>query len=251
MTGNREAVYLSGRGGREAIHSLRNYVAAATCATRLARDAQRAADRTRWLDAADVALRSGGNLVASLTALTRPNAIATFGVDNVLATLGPLLDAMVGRGVVITFDLGAARSRIRADRTGFESAIVELVTNARDAIECTGRVMIRSRNVGRRTLIFVADTGRGMNPAELDRAMQGLSTKADGSGLGLAQVREFAAAAHGRFRLRGRPGRGTVALLDLPAVLGLATGDSPGRSERLHPPAPQENTYENRQPIAA
>jgi signal transduction histidine kinase len=56
--------------------------------------------------------------------------------------------SLVGDHVVITFDLAEDLWPVLADPSAFESAIVNLATNARDAMPAGGTVTISARNVG-------------------------------------------------------------------------------------------------------
>ena len=96
------------------------------------------------------------------------------------------------------------------DPAQFETAMLNLVINSRDAMAGGGRITIETRNVtldrdyaadnpeliaGPYVMIAVSDSGSGMTPAVLARAFDPFFTTKDvgkGSGLGLSQVYGFA-----------------------------------------------------------
>nr|WP_255568573.1 HAMP domain-containing sensor histidine kinase [Neoroseomonas alba] len=102
------------------------------------------------------------------------------------------------------------------DASGIEGALNNLVLNALDATPRGGRVTLSAVRQDHSLLLAVADTGQGI-PAELrDQVFEPFVTsRADGTGLGLALVREVARAHGGEARLVHRPD-GTTVELDLP-----------------------------------
>ncbi len=86
-----------------------------------------------------------------------------------------------------------------------------LVRNARDAMPQGGRLTIAAGACGEWLEISVADTGPGMEKAELARIMEPLySTKARGLGLGLAIARSIVEKHQGIIQVASKPGRGSV-----------------------------------------
>lgn len=124
---------------------------------------------------------------------------------------------------------------VMVDAGELESALVNLVGNARDALleHVEGRIAIELRNVdaddGRPWVeIAVRDNGSGMAADVLDRVFEPFfSTKAlgKGSGLGLSQVQGFATQSHGEVAIDSAPGRGTTVRLRLPRVLEATPAD--------------------------
>lgn len=114
--------------------------------------------------------------------------------------------------------------KIQADADLLVFAIENLVRNACEAMGRGGTLTVATevdRQVGARLRISVEDTGPGMDVRNLERAMGGLyTTKEGGTGLGLAFVRRVVTAHGGRFHVVSQAGRGTKAVIDLPATSG-------------------------------
>jgi two-component system NtrC family sensor kinase len=114
---------------------------------------------------------------------------------------------------------------IRADATQLEMALLNLITNAVDAMPLGGTLSIRAALGGDGIRLEVADTGRGLPRAVLDHLFDPwITTKpaGQGSGLGLAIVREVVRAHGGTISARNEP-TGAVVTIDLPLVDSAAT----------------------------
>jgi CheY-like chemotaxis protein len=118
-----------------------------------------------------------------------------------------------------------------ADRTSLESAILNLVVNARDAMPAGGILTISTGvRIGRAgdglvgervSFVSVSDTGTGMSPEVLERVFEPFFTTKDvgkGTGLGLPTVYGFAEQSGGHVRIDSREGDGTAVTILLPAV---------------------------------
>jgi signal transduction histidine kinase len=110
---------------------------------------------------------------------------------------------------------------VSADAAQLEQALLHLVTNAIDAMPDGGRLELGARRDGSDVVLSVADSGSGIPPEDLARVFEPLYTtkpRGRGTGLGLPIVREIVAAHGGTVTLDSAPGRGTAALVRLPAV---------------------------------
>ena len=171
------------------------------------------------------AARRGERMMEGLLAFARRRPIAPqrLDVNAVLAEADDMLRLAGGVRVALTLRPGADLPPISADRDQLERALVNLITNARDAVadRQDGQVEIVTSHDAGRVRIAVADNGLGMPPEVLERAFEPLfSTKPDGrgTGLGLAQVYGFAQATGGTAELDNHPGAGLTVILDLPAL---------------------------------
>jgi len=107
-----------------------------------------------------------------------------------------------------------------ADQSRLRQALLNLVINARQAMEKRGgQITLITRREGDGLAIEVLDDGPGMSAEVLARCWEPwYSTKAGGSGLGLPTVRRLMEAHGGGMDLQSTPGRGTRAVLRLPAM---------------------------------
>ncbi len=133
---------------------------------------------------------------------------------------------------VLAPDLGIAE----IDAGELDAALLNLVVNAHDAMEETGKLMIETANValdrtyaarhaevepGEYVMICVSDTGSGMDPETVQRAFEPFfSTKevGKGSGLGLSMVFGFTKQSGGHIKIYSEPGEGTLVKLYFPRV---------------------------------
>ncbi len=134
---------------------------------------------------------------------------------------------------------------VTVDPLQFDLALLNLGINARDAMPEGGRLSISARNYaleptlesrgGDYVLVTVTDTGTGMAPEVLARALDPFFTTKEpgkGSGLGLAQAYAFATQSQGSLMLSSTPGQGTRVDLYLPRST-LPLSPLPGRSAQL------------------
>ncbi len=155
-----------------------------------------------------------------------------------LLALKPLARHGVPADVALAVNAPSRPLPCAADPTELEVALLNLALNAGQATPAGGRVAIRGRRArlgvrgahrlglepGDYAALSVTDTGCGMDAGTLARATEPLfTTRADGTGLGLASVSDFARRAHGALALRSKAGRGTTATLYLPLSEAPAT----------------------------
>ncbi|URL57539.1 HAMP domain-containing protein [Luteibacter flocculans] len=104
------------------------------------------------------------------------------------------------------------------DPTQVEQVLINLIKNAHEAGGEPDEVTLAVHQLGRDTLIEVADRGPGMSETVLSQALLPFySTKRSGTGLGLALAREISEAHGGRIALANRDGGGLRVTLILPA----------------------------------
>lgn len=145
--------------------------------------------------------------------------------------LHPLLTGIIAEraeriaAAQIALDLrgGADIGTVTGDERRLHRAFGHLIDNALAATAAGGRILVDlSRLPDGRAQVVVSDNGRGMEPAQLARALEGLHIGADGrsferrSGLGLPLVRQLIEAHGGTIELMSEPGQGTAALVVLP-----------------------------------
>lgn len=196
-------------------------------------------DRVKRLaEAAMGAARRGEQLTQQLLAFSRRQMLRpqTLNPNRLLIDFKPLAGRAAGGAVELVFDLDPALDPIRIDPAQFEAAVLNLVVNARDAMDGqTGqaRIAVTSRNVhlgtaavadrgvapGPYVVVSVTDTGSGIPPDKLQRVFEPFFTTKEvgkGTGLGLSQVYGFTRSAGGFARIDSEVGRGTTVSLCFP-----------------------------------
>jgi signal transduction histidine kinase len=215
------------RSGREAIHDIRNlFGVVASASHMLEEDGPTPARKAMLLSAIEDAATRGARLTTDLLgrAADEPKC-AALDLNEELRALEGLLRALAGCRAEIHLDLSDLALPVKINPTGFEATMLELVTNACAAFDSPGNISIRTRRAGKRAWICIADDAAGMNPATLRNALSGTINQSAG-GNGLNRVRRFVGESHGRLHIRSHEGRGTVAVISFPLVLGLTTSKS-------------------------
>ena len=184
--------------------------------------------RVRFAQAIVQAATNAAALTSQLLAFARRQPLKPEHLDvNVLiAEMRDMLDRTVGERVKIVTEFDPRTCRIEVDRGQLQSAILNVVSNARDAMPDGGTLTLRTRaedGEDKRAMVAldVIDTGEGMDAATVDRVFEPFfTTKATGkgTGLGLSQVYGFASQSGGDVRLASQPGEGTTLTLVLPCV---------------------------------
>jgi PAS domain S-box-containing protein len=190
-------------------------------------------ERTKRIaDTALEAARRGAKLTGQLLAFSRIQRISMtpVAVNELIANMKDLLSHTIGGNVNVDTRLDPNAPLGICDSNQLENAVLNLAINARDAMPeggtltiSTGRTEISSDpelEPGDYVRVSVADTGEGMPPEVMARAMEPFfSTKplGKGTGLGLAQVYGIARQSGGTVRIESEPGRGTIVHLLLRA----------------------------------
>jgi signal transduction histidine kinase len=121
------------------------------------------------------------------------------------------------RGVSLDVDVSGTGTAL-VDPAQLRQALDNLVRNAVEATPEGGRVSLAARREDRGHAIEVRDTGRGIEPDHLPRIFDlYFTTKADGTGVGLAVTQQIVAAHGGTIEVDSRPGAGTTMTVRLPA----------------------------------
>jgi signal transduction histidine kinase/CheY-like chemotaxis protein len=190
----------------------------------------------RYIAAGAEAAQSGARMTSQLLAFARRRRLMPIAVDlnAVIGEMRELLEGTIGRAIVLQFDLAAALWSALADRYEIEAAILNLVLNARDAMEQGGTLRLTTRNAvlprpgghaephGDFVELIVEDDGAGMTEEELARAVDPFFTTkgpGQGAGLGLSQVHGVAQELGGDLQIASAKGRGTTVSLFLPRAV--------------------------------
>jgi PAS domain S-box-containing protein len=192
-------------------------------------------------DALDAALR-GAELTRGLLAFARRQDLRPTHADvnaSVEAVVR-LLSRVLGADIAVELSLAEDVWPVLVDRVQLETALTNLIANARDAMPRGGWLVIATGNThldadcgeagtdlapGDYATIEVRDNGQGMTPAVLDRIFEPFYTTKEpgrGTGLGLAMVFGFIRQSGGHIHAWSELGRGTSFRLYLPRVSATA-----------------------------
>jgi len=193
-------------------------------------------NRKRLLGILD-AVERGGKLAGQLLAFARrqplhPSAVR---VDALLERMDSLVLRAAGDSVTLERRVPPHLWPTLVDPNGLENVLLNLVINARDAMEGRGRITLLLDNVtvrddavlapGDYVTVSVADSGHGMPPDVIERAFEPFFTtkpEGKGTGLGLSMAHGFARQSGGDIRLASAPGQGTTVTLYLPRHVAVA-----------------------------
>jgi len=167
----------------------------------------------------------GGGVVRSLLTFARPSPREQRIVDvnELLLEVARLLERTTLAKVRLELDLAPDLRSIHGDAGELSHVVMNLCINAVDAMGEHGTLVLGTRNVNEAQVeVTVEDTGCGMPPAVLARAMDPFFTTKEvgkGTGLGLTMVFATVKAHGGEVALRSVVGQGTVVSLRFPAVV--------------------------------
>jgi signal transduction histidine kinase len=181
-----------------------------------------------------LAAERGAKLTSQLLAFSRRQRLEPkpFDLNESLKNMQGLLQSTVGGAIVINTRYQSEIWPALADPAQIELVVLNLVINARDAMNNEGTVTIETSNAevgpperpeepaaGEYVMIGVSDTGSGMTKDVLAKAFEPFFTTKEigkGSGLGLSQVLGFAQQSGGGIRIDTRVGEGTSVKVFLP-----------------------------------
>ena len=188
----------------------------------------------RFMDAAVTSAQRAAALTARLLAFSRRQSLdpAPTAINPLVAGLHDLLARTVRENIAIKFALADGLPAGMVDAHQLESAILNLVINARDAMPEGGEIVIATQLTqlspadGRKLIaVKVSDTGIGIRRELLERVFEPFFTTkpiGQGSGLGLSMVYGFAKQSRGDVKVESEIGRGTTVTIYLPAASAAA-----------------------------
>ena len=208
-------------------------------------------DRVRQLVVdALAAARSGADLIRSLLAFARRQPLhpRRIEINEQVSNMTSLLSRVVREDIEISLDLAPNLWPVIADPAQFEACIVNLATNARDAMPNGGKLTIITGNQhldadyaklnpsvtpGDYAMITVSDTGTGMTAEVIAKVFDPFFTTKEqgkGTGLGLSMVFGFVNQSGGHVSIYSEPGLGTTIRLFLPRASDTAESRVPAHS---------------------
>jgi PAS domain S-box-containing protein len=206
------------------------------------------ARKDRYLNAVSDTVERAAKLTGQLLAFARRQALKpeVFDVGRKVSAIAEMLDTVTGARVRVLTDVPRTPCFVRADLSQFETALINIAVNARDAMDGEGTLTLRlgcgaalppiRGHAGSReafAAVSLTDTGSGIRPEQLARIFEPFFTTKEigkGTGLGLSQVFGFAKQSGGDVDVASTVGEGTTFTLYLPEV---ETEEEPAR-ERGH-----------------
>ena len=192
--------------------------------------------RRRYVEAISDTVDRATRLTGQLLAFARRQALRpeVFSVCDAVRSISDMMSTLTGTHISIEFALPETPCFVKADPTQFDTAIVNIAANARDAMGQSGRLtvavctvevlpVIRSHAAvpGAYVAVSLTDTGCGIPPDEHESIFEPFFTTKDtgkGTGLGLSQVFGFAKQSGGEIAVESTPGKGTTFTLYLPRI---------------------------------
>ncbi len=212
--------------------------------------------RVKYVEAISSTVDRAARLTGQLLAFARRQALQpeVFDVCKSVARIGEMMDTLTGARIQVSIDLPAEPCFIFADGSQFDTALVNMVVNARDAMSGAGRLVIKVECAacpaddqpaslgegdcieGDYVRVSLTDTGAGIAKEKLGLIFEPFYTTksvGQGTGLGLSQVFGFAKQSGGAARIYTEEGVGTTLRLYFPVDEAvLSKNDPPKASER-------------------
>ena len=211
-------------------------------------------DATELLDEAITATLKGADLTKSMLSFARraPLEPTVLDLNKIVRETKNWAVRALPPTIEVETSLLAGLWAVKADATSTESALLNLMLNARDAMPRGGSLTLETANVriddeyiedrhedllpGRYVMLAVSDTGIGIAPEIMDRIFDPFfSTKGPGkgSGLGLSMIQGFMKQSGGGVRVYSEPGAGTTFKLYFQAVTHSATDPVAGVDDAI------------------
>lgn len=167
------------------------------------------------------ACQRGSKLVKGLLDFARPGLTEARVIDlnRIINEEVALLERTTLQKIRLTMDLDPSLGTVTGDASALSHAIMNLCVNAVDAMPGGGDLIIRTRNGPDEILLEVQDTGEGMSPDVMKKAMDPFFTtkpQGKGTGLGLSLVYGTVKAHRGRLELQSKVNDGTKVSIWLP-----------------------------------
>lgn len=193
--------------------------------------------RVAYINAIAETAERAAKLTAQLLAFARrqPLSEVVFDAADKVDRIVEMLRTVVGSRITLTADLRARPAPVKADLVQFETALVNMAVNARDAMGGEGSIAITvderseipatpgyAAMPGRFIAVSIADSGVGLAAEQIGRIFEPFFTTKEvgkGTGLGLSQVYGFVKQSGGDIRVESEPGQGATFILYLPRTV--------------------------------
>jgi PAS domain S-box-containing protein len=194
--------------------------------------------KQRYLAAVSDTVERAAKLTSQLLAFARRQALKpeVFDVGPRLRSVAEMLDSITGARIHVLIEVPATACFVRADVSQFETALINMAVNARDAMDGQGTLTLRlacgvplppirghAGAPGPFAALSLTDTGSGISSDQIGRIFEPFFTTKEvgqGTGLGLSQVFGFAKQSGGDVAVASARGEGTTFTLYLPETGG-------------------------------
>jgi CheY-like chemotaxis protein len=190
--------------------------------------------RTRYMDAVSDTVDRAAKLTGQLLAFARRQTLKpqVFDVGRQVLALAEMIDTVTGARIRVVTEVPNQPCFVRADLSQFETALINMAVNARDAMDGEGTLTLRlasscrlpairghAGSVGPFAAVSLNDTGGGIATDQVARIFEPFFTTKEvgkGTGLGLSQVFGFAKQSGGDVDVESTLGQGATFTLYLP-----------------------------------
>ena len=213
------------------------------------------ADMNKWIDSSLKTTERGTTLTKSLLGFSRVDAgeVKTLSVSHQLADMIPMIEKTAGLKINVNYKMADKLWLTDIDSGDFEDAIINLVINAKDAMQGNGNIDILAYNevlsenkasyllgckAGDYVVLCVSDSGSGISKEVRQRIFDPFYSTKDknkGTGLGLSMVHGFVRRSHGGIDVRSELGVGTAFYLYLPRSVNNKLDNLGGEMEETIP----------------
>lgn len=197
------------------------------------------------LDDARSAITDGIGLTRQLLAFSRKKAIKPISIDpgETINGFNNLFQNTLGDRIRLDINIQPNLSNILVDPVQFESALINIVINARDAMPDGGKLLITaitkqaSAANSESVIITLKDDGSGMSDETIKRAIEPFYTtkQNEGTGLGLSMVYGFMQQSNGDLNINSAIGKGTSMEMMFPAFYGKRAQPSKKSVQKIVP----------------
>ncbi|MCP2604318.1 PAS domain S-box protein [Candidatus Aminicenantes bacterium AC-708-M15] len=176
------------------------------------------------------------SLVQKLLALGRKQVFQPkiLNLNELIKDMEGMIKTLVGEDIALVLELDPKLRKVKVDRDQIEQVIINLISNARDAMPKGGTITIKTSNVnvneefarqieglnpGPYIMLIVKDTGIGMNRHIISHIFEPyFTTKENGTGLGLSTVYGIIRQSGGQILVQSEPGKGATFIIYLPQI---------------------------------
>ncbi len=164
-------------------------------------------------------VQRSNKIITDLLSFARESAAdrAEIDVEDLLTSV--MSNCPPPENIIVETDFSPQNPKIYADRYQMEQVLLNILSNAYQAMPQGGKIRIESSRKGRNMVISVSDNGPGISKQDMGKLFTPLfTTKIIGIGLGLAVSRKFMTANKGTIKAVSKIGRGTTFVMTVPAA---------------------------------